>query len=325
MTRPSFTIVLPVHRPPALLPYAIASVQTQARQDFELFVICDGAPPETASCARAFAANDERIRVYEHPKGERHGEIYRHQALHHARGVYVCHIGDDDLWLPNFLTEMAILLQDVDFGNLSHVEVLPDGNLNILPGDLAEPSVRQRMMNGVNNFFGLTFGGYRLAAYNALPVGWSPRPLDVPSDLHMWRKFLARDGLRFGTRIAVAALKFAAGRRPEWSLDRRGGELAAWMPRLSEIRSINTIAQAPLLQLSQAVYSQRLRLQQLESDNHGVGEIKRLKGEIAQLRSALDRSQSRADKLAHKLGALTQTLSWRLTRPFRRLRRKIAP
>ena len=46
MTAPTFTILLPVNRPPALLKYAVRSVQAQERQDFELFIICDGAPPE---------------------------------------------------------------------------------------------------------------------------------------------------------------------------------------------------------------------------------------------------------------------------------------
>ncbi|MGH6830040.1 MAG: glycosyltransferase family 2 protein [Methylocella sp.] len=148
MIAPTFTILLPVNRPPALLPYAIASVLAQDRQDFELFVICDGAPPETASRAREFAASDARIRVFEHPKGEHHGEAYRPQALGQARGEYVCHIGDDDVWLPNHLTEAAALLREFDFGNLAHVEVLPDGRINVLLGDLANANTRRRMMGG---------------------------------------------------------------------------------------------------------------------------------------------------------------------------------
>ncbi|WP_119304927.1 glycosyltransferase family 2 protein [Dongia deserti] len=154
MSDPTFTILLPICRPPAMLPYAIESVLAQERRDFELFVICDGAPAETVSCARSFAARDHRIRPFVHPKGERHGEAYRHDALQDARGAYICQIGDDDLWFPNHLTEMTALLQGVDFGNLSHVDIRADGRIMLLPGDLGEAAVRERMLCTGFNFFG---------------------------------------------------------------------------------------------------------------------------------------------------------------------------
>lgn len=234
MTDPAFTILLPVHRPPAMLPYAIASVLAQRRRDFELFVICDGAPAETAALAHERAAADPRIRVFVHPKGERNGEIYRHQALLEARGRYVCQIADDDLWLPNHLTELARLLRHVHFGHISMVWVQPNGNVNVDPHDLADPAVRHRMLNERWNFFGPTTAGYRLSAYRALPEGWSPAPRDLASDLFMWRKFLARPELRAGTRYGVTSAHFAAPYRHDWSMDQRVAEMRAWAQRLGD-------------------------------------------------------------------------------------------
>lgn len=324
-TAPAFTILLPVHRPPDLLPFAIRSVQAQARQDFELFIICDGAPPETAECARAFAAKDARIRAFEHPKGEGNGDVYRHQALAGARGQYVCHIGDDDLWLPDFLSEMASLLREVDFGNLSHLEILADGTFNMLPGDLAVDIVRRRMTEGSHNLFGLSFGGYRLSAYRELPVGWSPPPVGIASDLHMWRKFLAREELRFGTRVAVCTLKFAAARRRDWSLDRRREEIADWALRMSQPGFPDAMRQMALLQLSQSAYNLRLYAANLDSMAKAAGNAaESMKAERDQARSALRNARRRLSKLEWKLEAHRKTASWRLTRPFRRLARLIA-
>ncbi len=359
MIAPAFTILLPVIRPPALLPYAITSVLAQDRQDFELFVICDGAPPETASRAREFAASDARIRVFEHPKGEGHGEAYRHQALEEARGEYVCHIGDDDLWLPNHLTEVAALLREFDFGNLPHVEVLPDGRINVVPGDLANAKVRRRIMGGPFSIFGMTEGAYRLGAYRALPTGWSPSLPGVASDLHMWRKFLACDDLRFGTRIVVTSVKFARARRGDWSLDRRLAESAAWARQLSSPGGRDAFTQASLRQLSQAVYDLRLRVGDLDAAakdaaaraaaaeearrqlNHTPDDLRRqvehldqaakesvvrteeLNKQLRQVRAELRDSLRRSDKLHGKLRALRQTVSWRVTRPFRRLARMV--
>ena len=301
MSDPAFTILLPVHRPPALLPHAIASILAQKRQDFELFIICDGAPPETVACAEDFARRDDRIRVFAHPKGARSGEEHRHQALQLARGRLVGHIGDDDLWLPNHLTELARLLAEVDFGNLLHVEVDTQGDVALIAGDLANPATRQRMMERTFNIFGMTVACYRLSAYRALPIGWSPAPPGLAPDLHMWRRFLAQSDLRFGTRAAVTTVKFAAGSRPGWSMERRAAEMAAWAGRVSDP---GFEADLTLRVLN--------RLNAMHDATHR--EANRLQAKL-QLRI-----QQNA-RLRDRLHALKATLSWRLTRPFRRLAR----
>src|SRR5215212_6860014 len=107
---PLFTVLLPVTRPPLLLPCAIESVLEQAIGDFDLCVICDGAPPETVACAEEYARRDPRVKVLVFPKGERHGEAHRHTALSDSAARYVAHITDDDLWFPDHLAEMEKLL-----------------------------------------------------------------------------------------------------------------------------------------------------------------------------------------------------------------------
>ena len=42
-------------------------------------------------------ADDERVRFLDFPKGARHGELNRHEALREARGRIVCYLSDDDL------------------------------------------------------------------------------------------------------------------------------------------------------------------------------------------------------------------------------------
>ena len=306
MTDPAFTILLPVHRPPAMLPFAINSVLAQQRRDFELFVICDGAPPETAEVARRQAADDPRIQVFDHLKGERHGEAYRDQALRQARGRFVCQIGDDDLWLPHHLDEMSKLLDQVDFGNLPQVEVALDGTLAIRPGTLADANLRRTMLTEAFNFFGPTVAGYRIEAYRALPVGWSPAPRGVPTDFFMWRKFLAHHDLRFGSRIAVTALKFADHARKGWSLEQRRSEVAAWAARLSDPAASDLIAQSALSRLSQSAVAPAVA--------HAIER---------RLRRQLRASKERSEKLSRKLRQTRRSWSWRLTRPFRKLARRI--
>jgi glycosyltransferase involved in cell wall biosynthesis len=229
-----FTVLLPVHRPPALLPFAIESVLAQTLADFELFVVCDGAPAETVACAQGYADRDPRVRVFPFPKGERFGEAHRDAALRQAAGEYVAHIADDDLWLPNFLEEMAALLREADFGNLLHVHVHPDGRIEAVACDLAKPALRQRMLDEKFNLFGLSFGGYRLQAYRRLPEGWSPAPASIWTDLHMWRKFLAREDMIFSTRMEIAGLCFLAPLRKEMSLAERVAENRRWSQQIQD-------------------------------------------------------------------------------------------
>jgi glycosyltransferase involved in cell wall biosynthesis len=241
---PTFTILLSIVRPPALLPYAIKSVLAQTVEQFELVVICDGAPAETIECAQEHAGRDPRVRALIFPKGERLGEAYWHKALETAAGRYVAHIEDDDLWFPNHLEELEKVLQSADFGNLMHVWAKPDGSVEVLPSDLARPEFRQRMLDDKFNRLGFSVCGYRLDAYRRLPEGWAPGPKGLWPDLHMWRKFLRCDDLKFGTRMAVTALVLPTKFRRDMSIEERARDSEKWLDRISDANERAKIVEA---------------------------------------------------------------------------------
>jgi glycosyl transferase family 2 len=294
---PRFTVLLPVHRHPAMLPYAIETVLAQNLADLELFVICDGAPGTTVACAQEYAARDARTTVLVFPKGERQGEAYRHLALARAKGEYVAHISDDDLWFPNHLEQLEKLLQTVDFGHVIHVTIHPDGRVEALPADLADPDLRHRFLDEIFNQFGLTFGGYRLDAYRGLPEGWAPAPPSIPTDLHMWRKFLRCPGLRYGTHMGVTAVHFPAPERSHMSLEDRARENCGWHTRLLDAHEREGLA----LMAWRSIMVQALR-----------------SGRPYAALSALHARVS-ADhrRLEATLGQILQSKSWRLTGPLR--------
>jgi len=248
MSAPLFTVLLPVHRPPALLPFAVRSVLAQSCAALELFIICDGAPAETVAAAEAFAAADPRVRVFAHPKGERNGEAYRHLALEQASGRYVCQIGDDDLWFADHLAEAAQLLAEADFGALLGLQLHPNGAPFLHLIDLEHPTVRESMLRNRFNFFGPTCAAYRLEAYRALPVGWSPAPKDIWSDLWMWRKFLAQPGLRFATRPVATSLGLPASLRADLTLEQRQAEAAGYAEQLARPGFREALWRAALLE-----------------------------------------------------------------------------
>ena len=230
---PRFTILVAVTRPPTLLPLAVESVLAQSIEEFELFVVCDGAPIETTDWAQERARHDPRIKVFAFPKGERSGQAHWHNALKAASGLYVAHIEDDDLWFPTHLEELQRLLETCDFGHLMHVWAMPDERIEMMPFNLAMPEYRRRMLEEKFNGFGFSVCGYRLDAYRRLyPESWVPGPKGVWTDLRMWRKFLRRDDLQFGTRMAVTALVLGSMFRVHMSLEERARETRKWLDRI---------------------------------------------------------------------------------------------
>ena len=306
-----FTVLLPITRPPLLLPFAIESVLEQSITDFELLVICDGAPPETVSCAKTYAARDARVKVFPFPKGARHGEAYRDRVLAEASGRNIAQICDDDLWFPNHLEELKTLLSTADFGNLLHVYVRPDSVIKILPGDLSRSEMRRRMIEERYNFFGLSFAGYRMAAYQQLPERWAPAPPDIWTDLFMWRKFLSLDGAKFATRAAVTALHFATPEREGATLEERQNESREFLARIRNPAARNDMVESAWHSL-------------LDRDLEAEATVATLTAEQAQLKTKLNQTRQQLEAKENEVSAMLRSRSWRLTAPLRKLAAKLA-
>lgn len=317
MTAPAFTILLPIVRGPELLEFALQSVAGQSRRDFELFIICDGAPRETIAAAETAASKDPRITAMAFEKGERHGEAHRHTALKRARGKYVCQIGDDDLWFPEHLEQMAGLLGHAEFGNTLQTYISADDKPAVIFNDLSHPDVRERMCTTALNLFGPTVAGYHLATYNRLETGWSPAPPDIWTDLFMWRKFLALPDTKIATRFVTSALMFPSPLRKDWSVERRRAENARYAGLIENEAWRDTIGQ------------QSLRLAARHSHDTSV--------DLENTRCSLDeaRAEAQQDRVAHatiaraltaraeaveaELAATLASRSWRMTAPLRQV------
>ena len=123
------TVVIPTYRHAALLPYSIQSALGQEGASIELFVVGDGVEDDTRTAIEPFLS-DPRVRFFDLPKGERHGELNRHEALNDATGRIVCYLSDDDLLLADHVAEMGRLLADADFAHSASILVMPDGSLS---------------------------------------------------------------------------------------------------------------------------------------------------------------------------------------------------
>lgn len=229
-----FTIIIPTHDHQDTVQYAVQSALNQTYQNFEIFVVGDGAPARTKEIVDAIIKQDARIRYYENPKGEGHGELHRAHAIKQANGQFIAYLGDDDLWLPTHLETLRSYLENYDFVQTTQATLYNQEDWHFFSGDLNHLPIRQRILTGEYNFFGPTTVAHRLDAYFKLPHGWRPKPENMPSDIHMWRQWLSQDWVRFKSLFTVTALHLAAPYRLDMSVQERCEEMLYWLNKMSE-------------------------------------------------------------------------------------------
>ncbi len=257
------SIILPTFGDAPFIRWAIASAQRQTVHELEICVICDGSPPQMVDTLRGLSREDPRIRVFSFPKGPRHGEIYRHQVItDEATGRIVCYLSHDDLYLPWHVESMERALEKADFANSVAVGMTTTrdekGQLRaevqaVVLTDLEDAFFRDIVLewDRKRRGFGLIFGSHTRDAYLRLPEGWATTPSTFPTDMYMWRKFVAYAGQRCASPMEITALHFE--RSAESSPGEREASLAWWFSLTQRPDFGKTINQLALRRIARDV------------------------------------------------------------------------
>lgn len=234
------TILIPTAGDRAdLVELCLAAMRRQTLPKFEVFIMGDGVAEPSRLRYLALCAADERIRFFDHPKHERRGEPYRHEALKEARGRIVAYACDRDLWLPHHLATLDDALQTYDFVNTLEFVVTEDkGVMTPRRVNLAKPDHRLGMQSRQRRFDphdapGLSCCGHTLEAYRRLPEGWATSPPAHVTDAHMWMKFTRNPDMKTATIAKPTLLYFQRGGHPGWPTAKRFTELKPWFERMS--------------------------------------------------------------------------------------------
>ena len=112
-TPPRFSVVTIVRDGRTFLADAVASIQRQTIEDWELHIVDDGSTDGTLDLAVDLMSTDQqRIHLHRHPDGENRGmSASRNLGLHHARGDFVTWLDHDDRFLP---TKLEVLHAALD-------------------------------------------------------------------------------------------------------------------------------------------------------------------------------------------------------------------
>jgi len=298
-----FTVLIPTHDHADTLLRAVASAQAQRGVDLEILIVGDGAPDRTREIAAELRRDDPRIRFFDRPKGERHGERHRHDALREARGRFVAYLGDDDLWLPGHLETLAAALEHADLAHTIAVNAGPDGGLTLALADTAAPAFVARLRANQGGF-SPSCAGHTLEAYRRLPHGWRPAPQDINTDAWMWLQFFEQPGLRALSVPRVTVLRLPAAARPGWSPAERLAELDRWWAELSSPGGVARLHERVIEALAQervrGLDAVRRRL------DEETAEVARLRGVIRGLEAARapwwERARAAAARVRAALG-----------------------
>jgi glycosyltransferase involved in cell wall biosynthesis len=228
---PEATVLIPTFDHGPTLRHSVGSVLAQTVEDVEVFIIGDGVPAGARAVVRELTEGDRRVRFFDHPKGPRHGEVYRDRALAEARGRVVCYLSDDDLWAPDHVETMLGLLARADFAHTLCVGLGAAGELIGYWLDLAHPAERAAVLTAEK---GVSLGAmaHTLEMYRRLPFGWRTTPKGIPTDRYMQQQFLAEPSCRAASGTRPTMLHFESAPRAAWGAGERLAELERWRARL---------------------------------------------------------------------------------------------
>jgi glycosyltransferase involved in cell wall biosynthesis len=92
----------------------VRSVCVQTMTDWELILVDDGSTDRSTAIARAFAAQDNRIRYIDHPDHANRGmSAARNLGASVATAPYLTFLDADDVYVPNMLSQQLDLLESM--------------------------------------------------------------------------------------------------------------------------------------------------------------------------------------------------------------------
>lgn len=136
-TLPRISVVIPLYNKAAYVLRTIASVLAQGDAILEMVVVDDGSTDDGP--ARVEALTQPKVRLIRQQNGG--VSSARNRGIHEAHGEYVAFLDADDVYLPGFAEEIAILIRtfpEVGVYATAYMRTWPDGTSvpNIIPRSL---------------------------------------------------------------------------------------------------------------------------------------------------------------------------------------------
>ena len=186
--QPSVSVIIPTYNHRDYVVEALESVFAQTYIDYEVIVVNDGSPDDTAAVLRPYVESGRIKYIEQNNQGQ---AAARNRGLAEAKGEFIAFLDDDDLWTADKLSkQVAVLMLDntlVCVGGSATTkfngQVLPDNRL--LPKGIL---MREDLYDG-NPF---NSPGQVLIRRSALDrIGGFDESLKGTDDFELWFRLVA--------------------------------------------------------------------------------------------------------------------------------------
>ena len=226
------SVLIPIHNKTTTLPLTVDTVLRQSVPELEVLLIGDGVTDGVRDVVATLCAADARVRFLDFPKGPHHGEIYRHEAIRAAASDAIFYLCDDDLLLPDHVSDLLELLETHQLVQSLNGRVTADGHIVFFADDIGHAdAVAMHLWDDFKfNSVSITGTAHSRAFYDEVGDPWGTTPQGYDPDHYQFRKLMRHPGYTGATSSRMTALQFPTTNdgREYWSAEERLAELERW-------------------------------------------------------------------------------------------------
>lgn len=312
MNQPLVSVIIPAYKVAPYLAETLESVFAQTFSDFEVILVNDGSP-DTDEMEKVIEPYRDRI-VYLRQENRGAGAA-RNAGLRSARGRYVAFLDGDDIWLPNFLSEMVSFIEtgpgyDLVYANAllfgaSPVAGLTYMDTNPSSGEVTCESLLAERCNIITS-------GVLARREPIIELGMFDETLRNSQDFDMWVRIAKRPGARLSFLPTVLLKqRHRPGSLASDSIKSVEGELKV----MAKVALRDDLTKAERAAMERTV---AFRTASLEVDR---GKLKLREGDFAAARRSFEQAYEQRRSAKHRLVLLWLRLSPRTLRRFYRTAR----
>lgn len=206
--KPFFSVVIPLYNKQNYVKETIESVLAQTFENFEIVVVNDGSTDESAKVVSAI--KDDRVRlIHQNNAGV---SVARNRGILEASADYIAFLDADDLWMPEFLTEIRELMREYPSAGLFGTSY----KLQLKSGDFRGINIQalpDRNYRGlVPNYFKSVVKGSNLVCSSAVCI---PKAVFVDNnicfpvgektgeDQYVWGRIALQFEIAYSTKVSA--------------------------------------------------------------------------------------------------------------------------